>query len=152
MKSRFGAQFFNPIFINPDIYWHRIAKNGLEKGHFGSTVIWNDNIPAFPGHSVIFRGNTLYMSGFMKTVWKISTSALSGRFFLTRNYLQSRRYKSQKQSQCFFPSSTRLSSFHCPPFSTFCPFTGPKEGLKVHWNQGLGSSSLTPFSKIQTYI
>ena len=51
-----------------------------------------------------------------------------------------------------FPSSTCLSSFHYPPFSTFCPFTWPKEGLKVHWNQGLGSSSWTPFSKILTYI
>ena len=34
----------------------------------------------------------------------------------------------------------------------FCPFTGPKEGRKVQWNQGLCSSSLTPCSKIQTYI
>ena len=80
------------------------------------------------------------MSGFLKTVWKNSIRALS------------RRYKNYKQTQCFFPSSTRLSSSHCPPFSTFCPFTGPKQGFKVQWNQGLGSSSLTPFSKVQTYI
>ena len=43
----------------------------------------------------------------MKTVWKISTGALTGRFYLPRNYLQSRRYKIQEQSQCFVPSSTR---------------------------------------------
>ena len=66
----------------------------------------------------------------MKMVWKISTSALSGHFFLQS--LQSQRYKNEKQSQCFFPSSTPLSSFYCPPFSTFCQFTEPKEGLKVH--------------------
>ena len=34
-----------------------------------------------------------YMSGFLKTVWKNLTIALSGRFSLARNYLQSRRYK-----------------------------------------------------------
>ena len=33
----------------------------------------------------------IYMSGFMKTVWKNETRTLSGRFFLARNYLQSRR-------------------------------------------------------------
>ena len=33
------------------------------------------------------------MSGFLKTVWKNLTSALSGRFSFARNYLQSRRYK-----------------------------------------------------------
>ena len=49
-----------------------------------------DNISAFPGHSVIFSGN---MSGFLKTVWKNLSRALSGRFFLARNYLQSPRYK-----------------------------------------------------------
>ena len=88
----------------------------------------------------------------MKTVWKNETRTLSGRFFLARNYLQSRRYKNYKQSQCLFPSSARLSPFRYPPFSTFCSFLGPKDALKVQWNQGLGCSSLTPFSKIQTYI
>ena len=39
-----------------------------------------------------------------------------------------------------------------PSFFYFCPFKGPKEGLKVDWNHGLGSSSLTPISQIQTYI
>ena len=67
----------------------------------------------------------------MKTVWKNETRTLSGRFFLARNYLQSRRYKNYKQSQGFFPSSARLSPFRYPPFSTFCPFLGPKEGLQV---------------------
>ena len=92
---------------------------------------------------------TLYidMSGFMKTVWKNETRTLSGRFFL-----RSRRYKNYKQSQCFFPSSACLSPFRYPPFSTICPFLGPKEGLQVQWNQALGCSFLTPFSKIQTYI
>ena len=27
-----GLQPFSTVFINPDIYWHRIAKGGLEKG------------------------------------------------------------------------------------------------------------------------
>ena len=35
MKSRSGVQLFNTIFKNPVIYWHRIAKNGLEKGNLG---------------------------------------------------------------------------------------------------------------------
>ena len=30
----------------------------------------------------------------------------------------------------------RLSCFRSPPFSTICPFLGPKEGLNVEWNQG----------------
>ena len=55
-------------------------------------------------------------------------------FFLTR--VNDINIKSKVSA--FFPPSTRLSSFHCPPSSTFCPFTGPKEGLKVHSNQGLG--------------
>ena len=79
-------------------------------------------------------------------------SRLKRAFFFARNYLQSPRYKNYKQSQCFFPSSACLSSFRYPPFSTICRFLGPKEGLKVQWNQALGCSSLTPFSKIQTYI
>ena len=27
-----GVEIFSTVFINPDIYWHRIAKNGLEEG------------------------------------------------------------------------------------------------------------------------
>ena len=44
-------------------YWHRIAKNGLQKASLvpdaleRSTVIRNDEMSAFPGHSVMFRGN-----------------------------------------------------------------------------------------------
>ena len=67
----------------------------------------------------------------MKTVWKNETRTLSGRFFLARNYLQSRRYKNYEQSQCLFPSSARLSAFRYLPFSTFSSFLGPKEALKV---------------------
>ena len=48
--------------------------------------------------------------------------------------------KNHKQTQCFFPSSASLSSFCYPPFSTFCPFLGPKEALEVQWNQALGCS------------
>ena len=74
----------------------------------------------------------------------------AGVFSSPETYLQSRRYKNYKQSQCFFPSSARSSLFRYPPYSTFCSFLGPKEGLQLQWNQALGCSSLTPFSKIQT--
>ena len=30
-KRVLGLQPFSTVFINPDIYWHRIAKGGLEK-------------------------------------------------------------------------------------------------------------------------
>ena len=41
-----------------------------------------------------------------------------------------RAFFSYKQSQCFFPSSARLSCFCLPPFSTVCPFQALKKDLK----------------------
>ena len=69
-----NASVFLPYFSssNLDIYWHRIAKNGLEMGYFGCrclikiNIIQNDDILAFPGHSVVFRGNICL--DFVKTV------------------------------------------------------------------------------------
>ena len=43
---------------------------------------------------------------------------------------QRRRYKILKESQSFFSSCTRLPSFHCRPFSIFCPCTWLGGGLK----------------------
>ena len=68
----------------------------------------------------------------MKTVWKNSTSALCGCFFLTKTISKVDDIKIKSKVSAFFLTSTRLSSFHYPPFFTFCPFTGPKEDQKVH--------------------
>ena len=76
------------------------------------------------------------MSGFMKAVLKNRNCALSGRFFfLARNESQNSKTKVDdvkiKRKSVLFPSSTRISSLHCPPFSIFCPFKWLGEGLKV---------------------
>ena len=50
--------------------------------------------------------------------------------------LQRGRYKNQKDSQSFFPSSIRLSSFHCRPVSIFRPLTWLGGGIRVKRNRG----------------
>ena len=87
------------------------------------------NIPEHRIVIIIMRN--ICMSGFMKTVLKKWTPALSGCFFLARNYPQSRRYKNWKESQSFF-----LPLPVCLPFIAllslfFACFTWPREGLKV---------------------
>ena len=67
----------------------------------------------------------------MKTVWKNSTSALCGCFFLTKTISKVDDIKIKSKVSAFFFPLPVISSFQCPPFSTFCPFTGPKEGIKV---------------------
>ena len=69
------------------------------------------------------------MSGFLKAVWKNSSSALCGRFLLARNSNVDDIKIKSKVSAFFLPLPLYL------PFITllslfFCPFTGPKKGLK----------------------
>ena len=44
--------------------------------------------------------------------------------------------KIKRKVSPFFSFFTRLCSFHCPPFSIFCPFTWFESGVKVSLNQG----------------
>ena len=85
----------------------------------------------------MFSKIAIYMSEFMKTVPKNWNRALSGRFFPARNSLQRWRYKNYKESQSFFPSFTRLSSFHCRRFCISLPvnmaWRRPKSLVKSRW-------------------
>ena len=71
----------------------------------------------------------MHMSGFLKTVWKNSTSALSGRFFLARNSKVDDIKITSKVSAFFLPLHVYL------PFATllsllFARLQGLKKTLK----------------------
>ena len=53
--------------------------------------------------------------------------------------------KIKRKVSLFFPSSTRLSSFHCPPFSIFCPLTWLEEGEESEIKVQLKSRSKGAF-------
>ena len=38
-----GVQIFSTVLTNPDRYWHKTAKNGLEKGYVGSRYLTKFN-------------------------------------------------------------------------------------------------------------
>ena len=59
----------------------------------------------------------IYMFGFLKTVLKNWSRALSGRLFLARNSKGDDIKTKRKVSSPFFLPSASLSFFHCRPFS-----------------------------------
>ena len=82
---------------------------------------------------LVSRYDTAIKKAFLKKFGAISVVLIRG-FCAVQLAVDKRRY-SRKVSP-FFSFFTRLCSFHCPPFSIFCPFTWFESGVKVSLNQG----------------
>ena len=105
--------------------WKRasLAPDALQR----STVIRNDDMSAFPGHSVMFRGNNyvwIYENGAVKLKSRPKLAFFSRqKLSLKVDDIKIKR----KVSPFFFPLPVYLPFI----FSIFCPFTWLGEGLKA---------------------
>ena len=77
-------------------------------------------------------------------VWIYENSAIE---LKSRPISKGNDIKIKRKVSPFFAFFTRLCSFHCPPFSIFCPFTWFERGVKVSLNQGENKDDRGQISK-----